>query len=278
MKNRFGRETLLLCFILLAAVGCGTNPATSSQTNPQGEATLAPANTLAPVNTGLTPAAAVTATASPTATRLASSAAGGSCDMPYFPVRAGATWKYRYVASGLTTDETFDIASVSANGFTRRITFSNIPGSSEEQWSCSSQGLSNPQMSNLTTTAGGSTTQVRVLNHAGISLPPAEMWKVGTSWSESAKLEETIAIGGKAGSPVQATVDETNKIVGQETLTIPAGTFSALRVDSTLAEHLGQTNLSVPFTSWYAQSVGLVKVQASAVGATVTVELVSYTP
>jgi hypothetical protein len=187
-------------------------------------------------------------------------------------------WKYRYVAGGLTTDETFSITNVSANGFTRRITFSNISGSTEEQWTCSGQGLSNPQMSNMTTSGGGSATQVRVLNHTGISLPQANQWKVGATWSESSQLEETIAIGGKPGSPFQAAIDETNKIVGEEKVTVPAGTFTALRIDSALVEHLGQTNLSIPVTSWFAQGVGQVKVTANASGASVTVELLSFTP
>ncbi|HEX9074836.1 MAG TPA: hypothetical protein VF932_03620 [Anaerolineae bacterium] len=76
-----------------------------------------------------------------TATPAAPSAKGGACDLPYFPVQGGATWKYHWSAGSVASDETFTISSVTANGFTRHLTFSNSAGAADEQWTYSAEGI-----------------------------------------------------------------------------------------------------------------------------------------
>lgn len=128
-------------------------------------------------------------------------------------------------------------------------------------WTCTASGMK------ASIPAGEGGAQVNV--DAGF-LPNARNWKAGYSWNSSNKVNVN-APGVGAMNMTSTTV---SKIVKQEKVTVPAGTFTALRVDSTTSMKTslpagtrlppgmdlnqmmgGKTTTS----AWYVQGVGMVK-------------------
>ena len=67
-------------------------------------------------------------------------------------------------------------------------------------------------------------------------------------------------------------IDTTYTAVGYETVTVPAGTFNALKIEQ--SSNMGGPEPTIQ-TLWYVQDVGLVK-SVIEVGETYVNELVSY--
>jgi len=63
-------------------------------------------------------------------------------------------------------------------------------------------------------------------------------------------------------------------VIGEEDVTVPAGTYRAVRVDETLTHANGVTTASV----WHAPNVGVVKVVSKGQNLTATKELKSFKP
>jgi hypothetical protein len=66
--------------------------------------------------------------------------------------------------------------------------------------------------------------------------------------------------------------------IGMESVTVPAGTFNAMRVDFTMAWTSGGEGLDMTYliTDWFVENVGLVKTSAGADFGGYSLELVSY--
>ncbi len=86
------------------------------------------------------------------------------------------------------------------------------------------------------------------------------------------------------GGRGSGTIEITNRVVGREQVTVPAGTYDALKVESTMAikmsVRVGQmtvpANRNVRNTNWFAENVGMVKsISAPGDFAGATTELVS---
>lgn len=210
--------------------------------------------------------------------------AGHACSNPLYPVIIGATWTY--TLSGITTDTyTHSITAVTDTGFTDKDVFTSGVTRTGE-WKCEDGTLialspeSGPsgavQTSQMTATFH--TTEMN-----GVTLPAAV--KTGDSWTQNFTLEGTQSIGGQQADAKLKTAYACTA-GGTESVTVPAGTFDALRVDckidATITVTMNgvevPTSLSSTAAIWYAPGVGQVKVEnaISNVGNS-TIELTAYT-
>ena len=196
--------------------------------------------------------------------------AWAGCDHAYFPVQEGWAWTYQSSLEGQT--HTITISKVSDSGFTYTVQFEK--GSVETRWKCDAEGLSSLEYS--AANFGGKTSQFnfKTVARKGVIIP--NNLAVGSRWTYGFTLEGEIS-----GKKVVNKLETSNKIVGEETVTVPAGTFKAVKVESTsvmnMSMDLGGKSRNMPSntiksTSWYGPGVGLVK----SVISNITTELVSW--
>lgn len=195
--------------------------------------------------------------------------AWAGCDHRYFPVKEGWVWTYKSSLEGKT--HTITMSKVSDAGFTYTIQFDK--GSVDTRWRCDANGLSSPEYSGAN--FGGKTQQLnfKTVDSKGAIIP--NNLGIGSSWTYSFTLE-----GEMDNSKLTNNMETSNKVVGLETVTVPAGTFKAVRIESTstmkMSMNMGGKAKDLPANvvqsiSWYADGVGLVK----SVAADITTELVS---
>lgn len=195
--------------------------------------------------------------------------AWAGCEHRYFPVREGWVWTYKSSLKGKT--HTVRFTGVSPLGFTYVTQLES--GTVETHWKCDVDGLTSLEFA--ASSLGGKTRQVnfKTVNRKGVVIP--NNLGVGSSWSYSFTLE-----GEMDNSKLTNNMETSNKVVGLETVTVPAGTFKAVRIESTstmkMSMNMGGKAKDLPANvvqsiSWYADGVGLVK----SVAADITTELVS---
>jgi len=173
-----------------------------------------------------------------------------SCKNDYYPVVKGAKWKYRSVTHPQSGDDEvhyslFEIADVLPGEFyvlpntsaTEEFKPLDNPSASYVKWICLSDGLFQQQNDDI----------------EGITLPK-EM-EAGSTWMES----------------MGTTYNVFYTSLGVESVTVPAGTFDAVKVKVDI-NHAPGFNLF----QWYAKGIGLVKTYREILTLTVSEELTSY--
>ncbi len=212
---------------------------------------------------------------------------GGLCDNILFPVKQGASWMY-YSTGGPNGDFAYSdtITEVSADGFILTSQFSNLTLS--QKWMCSTEGLTALQL------GGGTAASVSmqnlilefdVLEVKGISLPREVA--SGMTWQYDISLVGAVAMpGGEKQSP--GTFSLAMQELGQESLTVPVGTFDTVKMQATFNAQINADfqGSPVPYAVngssiiWYAPGVGYVKsienIDFSGTTFTTTTELQSY--
>jgi hypothetical protein len=261
----------------LSAVGCGLPSISGGQTDQDATVTGIP-------------------TSSPTATPIQSeepptaespSATSGACSNTYLPVVQGATWSYDVTGGpNGTTSYTDTISALSGDSFTLTTSVQDLTRT--QRWSCGADGL-------VALDFGGASATLAVANlqaefdttaSTGVTLP-ADI-APGDTWSQTFTLEGSQTVSGDRPAKAEGQVEYDSTAAGLESVTVPAGTFEALRVDGTtsmdLTVHL--SGFTVPMTisgtivRWYAPGVGFIRsVEKSDVFGTeleVKTELTSY--
>ncbi len=244
--------------VLACNLGSGTSPAAPTAA----PATVAPTNSISPT--------------------VASTAEGGECTNEYYPVVQGATWDYS-MAGDVPGQFTRSITKVESDAFTEQDVFS-AGITRTTAWKCS-DGLialqpeagAGASLSSKNIAADFHATDV-----SGVTVP--DQLLPGATWNQSLTLEGTESINGqdvKAKNVVQ--MDCTAADV--ESVTVPAGTFEAIRGDCKTDQKVTVTigSMEVPSdvpsvsTVWYAKGVGMVKMEETVTnGPKSTIELTSY--
>jgi len=230
-----------------------------------------------------------TATTVPTSTNtpVPTQEPGNLCSNPLFPVKLGATWTY--TGTGGTNgdyDFTDTITDVREDGFSLTSQFDDLTRTQE--WTCKPEGLA--ALSFGGGPAGGIFTNgfqmdLNTSNVQGVNLPKTV--NAGDQWPYSLDFEGDIQLSGTQAH-AQGTATFTFTAVGQESVTVPAGTFDAMKIhtDMVLDMQLSLSGISTPvtFTSptdlWFAPDVGWIKAVSTGelMGNSIneTIELQSY--
>jgi len=240
-----------------------------------------PSASAAPTTGGGSVSAAA-ATAAPAATSASPSAA---CANPLYPVVASAVWNYH--VSGSPTgdfDFTSTIKSVNPDGFVEESAFPELV--KDATWKCDPAGLV------LLSPGGGvsGTISTSSLNanytttgSSGVTLPKSVA--AGDAWTQTLNLHGENKLSDGTVVPTDATDASSFKAVGMESVTVPAGTFQAMRIDVTTVFSI-ETNVSgvsVPIqlnitgSVWYAPGIGMVRTVSTVEGIATTTVLTSYT-
>jgi len=278
MEKKKSKPILSLWLIIIFITAC-SSPSTASPTEPQPTETQAPQATPTQV---ATEAPAATAQGSDTP-----AAAEGSCANAYYPVREGATWSYR--STGGPTGEysfTDTITSVRADGFTLSSQFGELTRTQE--WACKPEGLVALQLggtSAATLNSQNMQLNLEVKNVSGVTFPATI--NVGDQWQHNLDFEGKMTVANQEGTATGNA--QTNfKALGNESVTVPAGTFDALKIqiDTTLNINVSVQSVSVPvtfsgsYTYWFVKDVGWVKASGtgsvSGTSFSETIELQSY--
>lgn len=204
-------------------------------------------------------------------------AGAAACDNVYMPVVSGATWNYS-LAGQVSDTYTHSVLSVSESSFVEQDVFGSGVSRTGE-WSCDAGNLTalDPTGGGASVSTEGQSSVFTATSNTGITFPADP--KPGDSWTQSVTLEGSQTINGfNVPATNQVTVSCT--VIGFEPVTVPAGTFEALRVDCVNDMVISVVADGNPFsttsTSWYAANVGMVKSVTVGNGLDSTIELLSY--
>lgn len=194
-------------------------------------------------------------------------ATGGPCDNPLIPIKPGATWTY-FSTGSPSGDFTYTdtITEIRADGFTLTSQFSDLVHLQE--WTCLPEGLRALQPGSGATASLSTqnmTAEFTTLEVTGVTLP-VEI-SSGMQWQYHFNMQGFTAMPGDQQAPSNGTFSLTMQHIGNETITVPAGTFEAVKIQSTTAMEIItdfqgiQVPLSINGSSviWFAPGVGYIK-------------------
>jgi hypothetical protein len=225
-----------------------------------------------------------TATPAPSPTPAPAPTTVDLCSNPFHPVSLNTRWQYRATGFASQTPVTFTVtlSNITGNSFVEHYALDNA--AFDVQWQCSSEGLIAAPAANLF--AGGQTPfRFDSVSSSGVTLPSADRWSTGATWESAYDVRGQAARNAMTVTGT-GTVNIQDQVMDQEQVTVPAGTFQAWRVDSTIRISLtgssGGTSVPVVVSfersSWYASNVGLVKMVLNLDSQSATTELVAFTP
>lgn len=242
--------SILLMLIFLTACA---SPATTSTTEPQATETQASQAT-----------ATMLATEPPATPEGVKGA--GLCANAYYPVRQGSTWNYKSTGSPAGEYSFADtITAVREDGFTLSTQIGDLTRTQE--WNCTPEGLIALQLGGAPAAmlnAQNIQLNLNSKNSSGVTFP-SEI-QPGDQWQQNLDVEGDVAVAneeGKATGNVQLSFNA----LGNESVTVPAGTFDALKIDVNTSVNVDVTyeGLTLPvtftgsYTYWFAKGIGWVK-------------------
>ena len=267
--------SLLLASLALVGAGCGQNAAVSPSA-PAGQQ-AAPV-TRQPV-------------AAPAPAAVPSTTTADVCGNPYYPFKPGLAITYGVTPSPAANSD-YTIRVVSVTGATAAIRAEMAAGvTADMEADCANGTVAMKGTFDLGAAAKGMTVKTTLVSSSGTFMP-ADV-AAGSTWSntQTVKMETSGGTGEVAAmGPITSTTTEQSKAVGQESVTVPAGTFDALKVEvtRTITSELagpppGVTlppGMKLPTpppttstsTEWWVKGIGLVKTVTTTQGATSTVE------
>jgi hypothetical protein len=194
------------------------------------------------------------------------SAAASLCTNAYYPVREGATWTYRSTG-GPAGEYSFadTITSVRDDGFTLSTQIGDLTRSQE--WTCTAEGLTALQLGGAPAAmlnAQNIQMNLNVGNGTGVTFP--SQINAGDQWQQNLDFSGNVTMMNEQAD-AEGNAQMNFNAVGTESVTVPAGTFEALKVeaDVTLKINASYQGITLPvtfsgdYTYWFAQDVGWVK-------------------
>jgi hypothetical protein len=191
----------------------------------------------------------------------------GNCANPYYPVREGSTWNYKSTGSPAGEYSFTDtIIPVRSDGFTLKSQFGELTRT--QDWACRPEGLVALQLGGGALQAQNLSVEVKTQNASGVMYPAVV--KIGDQWDYLLEFTGTMDIAGNTGD-ANGTVQNHFTAPGMESVTVPVGTFTALKIqiDTTMTISVTYQGITVPiafsgsYTYWFVQDLGWVKAVGS---------------
>lgn len=254
MKTRTLARLGIICVVAALLAACGAGPVLPFAL-PFQQPTSTSTPTASPVPPTRTPGAA------------------GLCSNPLVPVKPGARWTYEASSAAAAGPSRFStaITSVRPAGFTLAINMGDNLTANQD-WTCNAEGLVALSLgtgqSLLDLNLQGVKVDLAASNPTGVMLPANV--KPGTQWLYGLSLAGTLTQGSLTAQAT-GSVSTSLRAVGSETITVPAGTFNAVKIQGTSTFNITADfdGLSLPVTSvigstfWFAPGVGLIRFEAS---------------
>jgi hypothetical protein len=190
----------------------------------------------------------------------------GMCANAYYPVRQGATWTYK--STGGPAGEysfTDTITAVGQDSFTLSTQIGSL--TTLQDWNCTAEGLIAHQLGGAPAAmlnSQGIQMSLNATNASGVLFPG--QINPGDSWLHTLDVAGSVSVANEEGEAA-GTVTMNFNAVGTESVTVPAGTFEAMKldVDTTLNVDVSYEGITLPVafsarhTYWFAPGVGWVK-------------------
>jgi hypothetical protein len=213
-----------------------------------------------------------------------SSSTSDACGNPYYPFKPGLVIAYSVSPStGAVGDSDYSMRTVSVSGTAATIRIEMAGGGiAEMEADCQSGSVALKGSSNLGAAMQGMQFKTTVVSSSGTYMPANVA--AGTTWSnsETVKMELTGGPGADMG-PITLTTEEQSRAIGEESVTVPAGTYRAMKVELTrtstskLDSGFAIPPSTVQSTEWWVKGIGLVKSVTVSEGETSTVVAKSVT-
>ena len=210
------------------------------------------------------------------------SANSQACANAFYPISPTAQWQYRIRSSlvpNANTSFSQTVSDITANSFIEHRVVNGV--SVNTNWTCSNGALSTAQLGDLNALLPNQI-QLSTTSQTGVTIPSQDQWQVGTTWVDN------LGVSGQITTPIinasgTGTANVQSKVVSLDAIQVPAGTFNAYRVDSSIALNLTGTaagasapvNANITMSEWFAQGVGLVRATLSVGAELATMDLVS---
>ena len=192
----------------------------------------------------------------------------GACANDYYPVLQGATWTYKSTGNLAGNYKYTDtISAVNSDGFTLTSQFDDLTHTQE--WNCTNGGLTalqlgGPVMATLNSQDMNFTFDVK--NVEGTSLPSS--MNPDDEWGYSLDFDGRMDIANKPAT-AEGNVQTAYKVVGTESVKVPAGRFEAAKVEvvTNITFTIKVQGITVPasysgsYTYWFAKGIGWVKAE-----------------
>jgi hypothetical protein len=171
------------------------------------------------------------------------SGCGSSKEPNYFPVTLGSSWTY----AGNSGKLPFEMAAaVTSSKKLKDQTVAVV------QWSDKGQPFKDETYEVTAAKVTHSRSGAYSANRIEPPIPVLELpLRVGKKWSWQGK----VIVPGQSVT----TGNAESEVVAREKVTVPAGTFDAFRIRTTLWTMMGKKKVAAPSTVWFAPGGGLVK-------------------
>lgn len=237
--------SILLVSLALVGAGCGRKASESTNASPAANKQPAPAEK-------------------------PSTTTSDSCGNPYYPFKVGLTIAYSVTPfTKVAGDADYTISTVSVFGNKATMRTEMAGGvSADMEVDCASGSVESNGMSGLG--ADNTGFKMTVVSSSGTFMPMDAA--AGSTWSNSktTRMDPTGEAAAGMGSLTMITTEE-SQAVGEESITVPAGTYNALRVESTHTTTTKFSNMpagmavgegtpsTYTFTEWLVKGIGVVK-------------------
>jgi hypothetical protein len=251
MEHKPAKKFLGLLLVLIFIIACSSSGGSPTQ--------QASSPTEAPISTEISsqPEEATAPSGNTPA------AVTGLCINAYYPVREGSTWSYQSTGSSAGTYSFTDtITSIRGDGFTLTSQFDQLTRTQE--WACGPEGLVALQLGGGALTSQNMKLEIETQTTSGVSYPTNIT--VGDQWDYALDFTGKMDLAGSSGE-AQGSDKSHFTALGMENVTVPAGTFNAMKIQVDTILDIGVTvqGLSVPVTFsssyiyWFVQDTGWVK-------------------
>lgn len=209
-----------------------------------------------------------------------SSTAQGACYNAYYPATPTLKKIYRnvYQSGGLTPRTyTESYTNFTNGGFTQIMDFAPVEAAGKEAargplkvehtFQCKPDGIMAMEYGTLST-GNNAKFNFKTLKADGVLFLKESEWKPGKKWQVNYEVEIDAAPGAKVMTMAKGNVTMDCEIIGQENITVPAGSFEAYKVSMTpnmkLMMSFGGKSMpmnapAMKATLWFAKDVGMIK-------------------
>jgi hypothetical protein len=260
--------SLVLAAPLVASIGlglAGCHSGSSAASSPGAASTTAAAST------------AATATSAPASSAPTNSAAAGSggSTVAYFPDTVGDTWVYQVSDNLESGTDTNRVTGNAATADGSLITVTNNETLAGTPVSHSYEYTVHPD--------GSITVPVNSTGSSDVTLKSGQLyWPSPSQLLTGQPYNETLVLSiDESGTTSTVDADVTIKGEGSQTVTVPAGTYTARIIDEVMTEKIMGYTTKLTIETWVANGVGTVKEETStgigAASLTITQVLKSFT-
>ncbi len=200
-----------------------------------------------------------------------------SCPNPYFPLEEGLKLTYRAGRSSELSLTTREVKST-PEGLTGTLAVDMKGKANSAVITCSADGVRTEVGGLEGTLLAASGMDIEVVAAEGPVVPAPATMVPGGTWKNSLSVKlrppESVKMPGGLRPVLASTFDKEATVIGEEELTVAAGTFKALKVRNITTARATQANVGRSLESfiWFAPGVGIVKV---ATGESTDLELIA---